>query len=517
MIGSGIAGLAAALSAAPRARVALITRAALDDGCTRWAQGGIAAAVGSDDSSQRHFDDTIAAGRGLCDAAAVRVLVEGAPMAVERLRSWGVGFDTDEQGLAVGREAAHSRSRIVHAGGDATGASVEGALVARVRRSGVQVVEDADVVRLLTTPEGNGVRCIGMDMYEPATGALHRLTASATVLATGGAGRLWRTTTNPEQATGSGVALAYEIGAEVAGMEFMQFHPTALALAGAPHFLISEAVRGEGAHVVDDHGQRFLFDVDPQGELAGRDVVAQAIWRRLDGSGAGVWLDCAPLGERTAARFPTIHRTLLRHGIDMGRDRIPIAPAAHYLIGGVRTDVDGATSVAGLHACGEVASTGVHGANRLASNSLLEGAVFGPRAAEAALHANAERQPVHAGGEQSTAPTDDATASSRLDVLTAALREAMWAGCGVVRDAAGIAATRGVVDGIRGELTDTACPPAVALRAAATTASLVTAAAFARTESRGAQLRSDFPLTTDDWHGTWVMHVEKGAHLDRNS
>jgi L-aspartate oxidase len=514
IVGGGIAGLTAALTAAPRARVAVVAKGSVDDGATRWAQGGIAAAVADDDSAQLHFDDTMSAGRGLCDREAVRVMVSDGPQRVRELAAWGAGFDSDESGLLVGREAAHTRNRIVHAGGDATGREVEAALVRRLRHCGATVIENAHVTSLLLDDAG---RCAGVELRDSSgRGPARVLGAAATILASGGAGQLWRNTTNPAAATGDGVALAWDAGAEVASMEFMQFHPTALAVPGAPRFLISEAMRGEGAHVVDSAGERFLFDADPRGELAGRDVVSRAIWERLLRDGVDhVYLDCRPLGDGVRARFPTITATCSAHGVDITAAPIPIAPAAHYLIGGVRTDVDGATSLPGLFACGEVASTGVHGANRLASNSLLEGAVFGHRAAVAALHDIAER-PV-APPTQRALDSAARVRAAQTSSATSRLREAMWEGCGLVRDGQGLRLALDTIEEIsatipaRGSLDD------VRLHQSTTTAALVCRAALLREESRGAHTRVDFPSTRDNWHGVMVMQKERGHRFDRNS
>jgi len=507
----------AALSGARRGRVAVLTKAALDEGCSRHAQGGIAAAVGGDDSPDLHFADTVAAGRGLCDERAVRVLVEEAPRRIRELVEWGVGFDTQDGALMVGREAAHSRARILHAGGDSTGLAIETALIARLHALGADIHERHHATQLLLDGAG---RCIGVECIDAETSQRRRFGANAVVLASGGAGRLWRCTTNPEPATGDGIALAWEAGAEVAGMEFVQFHPTALALDGAPRFLISEAVRGEGALVVNARGERFLFDADERGELAPRDVVAQAIWRELSESGEpAVYLDCAPLRDRAALRFPTIHRTCLQFGIDITRERIPIAPAAHYLIGGVRTNLGGATSVPGLYACGEVASTGVHGANRLASNSLLESVVFAHRATAAALHGNAEKQPPSDADVAAIPGNNIGSSPTTPDVaaLTERLRTTMWERAGLVRDAAGLHAAAEAVDAIIHQCDGAERLDEVALRAAAVTASLVVAAAEARTESRGAHLRSDFPESDERWLGTWVMQKDRGPRLDRHA
>lgn len=492
----------------------MVTKGPVDDGATRWAQGGVAAAIADDDSAQLHFDDTVAAGRGLCDQDAVRVLVNDGPERVRGLAAWGAGFDSDSGGLLVGREAAHTRNRIVHAGGDATGREVESALVRSVRQSGATVIENVHVTALLLDDEG---RCAGVELRNSdGTGAPRVLGAGAVILASGGAGQLWRYTTNPAAATGDGVALAWDAGAEVASMEFMQFHPTALALDGAPRFLISEAMRGEGAHVVDAAGERFLFEADPRGELAGRDVVSRAIWERLVRDGTDhVYLDCRPLGAAVRARFPTITASCRGHGIDITAAPIPIAPAAHYLIGGVRTDVDGATSLPGLFACGEVASTGVHGANRLASNSLLEGVVFGHRAAVAALHDIAERPVAPPRRRDDDEPTAGLSAGEAA-AAGARLRDALWQGCGLVRDATGLQATLDAVEEIdvtiprRGSLHDRR------LLQSTTTAALVCRAALLREESRGAHIRADFPSTRDSWHGVLVMQKERGHRFDRN-
>lgn len=514
VVGSGVAGLVAALAAAPRARVAVVSKTSLDDTATRWAQGGIAAALGDDDSAQLHFDDTIAAGRGLCDASAVRILVDEGPARVRQLAEWGVAFDPDNNGLApsLGREAAHSRNRIVHADGDGTGREIERALIRRLRNSGATIIENAHAAALLLDADG---RCAGVHVYIGDAATPTVLAAGAVLLASGGAGRLWRNTTNPAGATGDGVALAYDAGAEVANLEFVQFHPTALAVPGAPQFLLSEAMRGEGALVIGRDGERFLSDADPRGELAGRDVVARAVWERLrrDGPGA-VLLDCRPLGPRAPERFPAIARTLLERGIDITEQPVPIAPAAHYMIGGVRTDLDGATSLPGLFACGEVAATGVHGANRLASNSLLEGAVFGWRAARRALHDTAERPP----REPQAPSTQSSPHGAVLDRVAAfdRLRDAMWAGCGVVRSADGLAAAEAVSEEILAG-TDTRSPTGIRLRQSATTAALVCRSALLREESRGSHTRSDFPTTATTWHGALVMHHQRGHRFDRNA
>jgi L-aspartate oxidase len=513
VVGSGIAGLSAALTAAPRARVAVVTKGALDDGCSRFAQGGIAAAVGDGDSAELHYQDTMAAGRGLCHPDAVRVLVEEGPARIRQLIEWGVTFDTQDGELLLAQEAAHSRPRILHARGDGTGLEVETALIRRLRASGAQVIEHADVTGIITTTDGVG--CGVSITTNPSESYTTTLSSAAVVLASGGASRLWRNSTNPESATGDGVALGYAAGAEVAGLEFAQFHPTALAMDGAPRFLISEAVRGEGAWIVNRDGKRFVLDVDPRGELAGRDVVARAIWEELERSGEPcVFLDCSPLGARAAVRFPTIAATCARYGLDIARQPIPVSPAAHYLIGGVKTDLDGATTVPGLYACGEVAHSGVHGANRLASNSLLESLVFSQRAAHAALGWAAESPPPQAAPVQRTS----SPRASKLDLREGwnTLRDALWSGAGVVRDESGLRAASRECEAVAAATAGATTLSTMQLHAAASTASLVCTAAMAREESRGCHLRSDLPQASDRWHGDLVMHKDRGASFDRH-
>jgi len=491
----------------------VVTKGALDDGCSRFAQGGIAAAVGDGDSPELHYQDTIAAGRGLCHPDAVRVLVEEGPARIRQLIEWGVAFDTQDGELLLAQEAAHSRPRILHARGDGTGLEVETALIRRLRASGARVIEHADVTGILTTADGVGC---GVTITTNASEShTTTLSSAAVVLASGGASRLWRNSTNPKSATGDGVALGYAAGAEVSGMEFSQFHPTALAMEGAPRFLISEAVRGEGALIVNRDGHRFVLDADPRGELAGRDVVARAIWDELGRSGErSVYLDCSPLGARAAMRFPTIAATCAKYGLDIARDPIPVAPAAHYMVGGVCTDLDGATTLPGLFACGEVAHSGVHGANRLASNSLLESLVFSRRAAHSALGWAAE-------APRAGAASAVKGQSSRLSTIDpregwSMLHDALWTGAGVVRDAPGLEAAGRACASVAASTAGATALPMMQLHAAASTASLVCTAALAREESRGCHLRSDLPQASDQWHGDLVMHKDRGARFDRH-
>ncbi|GAA2582369.1 L-aspartate oxidase [Streptomyces lienomycini] len=388
VVGSGVAGLTAALRCeAAGLRTVVVTKARLDDGSTRWAQGGIAAALGEGDTPEQHLDDTLVAGVGLCDEEAVRTLVTEGPDAVRRLIATGAHFDESTAGgLALTREGGHHRSRIAHAGGDATGAEISRALVEAVRARGLRTVENALVLDLLTDAEG---RTAGVTLHvmgegqHDGVGAVH---APAVVLATGGMGQVFSATTNPSVSTGDGVALALRAGAEASDLEFVQFHPTVLFLgadAEGQQPLVSEAVRGEGAHLVDADGVRFMLGQHELAELAPRDIVAKAITRRMQEQGAEhMYLDARHFGaDMWERRFPTILAACRAHGIDPVTEPIPVAPAAHYASGGVRTDPHGRTTVPGLYACGEVACTGVHGANRLASNSLLEGLVYAERIA----------------------------------------------------------------------------------------------------------------------------------------
>ena len=380
IVGSGIAALRAANDLAGAGSVVVLTKAASDEGNTGYAQGGIAAAVGDDDSPARHAADTIAAGDGLCDPRAVEVLVEEGRRHVLQLVDWGARFDRDPAGrLALAREGAHSVRRVLHAR-DATGREINRVLWQQVAgRAGVRVIEHAPAVEAMVA----GGVCAGVRCLDER-GDLVAVRARATLIATGGAARVFRESTNPGVATGDGVAIAWRAGARVADLEFVQFHPTVLKAPGAPRFLLSEALRGEGAEIVNAAGERFMAREDPAGELAPRDRVARAIAREAERTGQDVYLSLRHLPPGFVhERFPAISAVCRQAGLDLARDRVPIGPAAHYFMGGIETDLDARSSIPGLFAAGEVASTGVHGANRLASNSLLEGLVFGARAARA--------------------------------------------------------------------------------------------------------------------------------------
>ena len=489
VIGSGISGLFVALEARKLGPVLVLTKGSIDDCNTRWAQGGIAAAVGPLDSPEQHLADTIVAGDGLVDEAAARVLCEEAPARIRDLVEYGVAFDSLSGEVALGREAAHSRSRILHAGGDRTGAQIEDALTSAVRDPQITILDHTLATRLLVERG----RIAGVEAVALHDGTIERYDTRNVVLATGGAGQMYSHTTNPEVATGDGIALAFDSGAEVADLEFYQFHPTALRLDGAPPFLISEAVRGEGAILRNRAGEAFMARYHELKDLAPRDVVARATVAEMRADNTdSVFLDCTGLkGVDLAARFPGIHAFCAGVGIDMRTQPIPVAPAAHYLMGGVRTDICGRTTVPGLFACGEVACTGVHGANRLASNSLMETVVFGKRVVE---HI--------AGGEGGAAePSGRAEGLAPASVAApshAAVQHMMWAAAGIERDRERLEA--GLAEAGRwaraGEPRDRG---GFERKQMAVLAQLMLTAALARTESRGGHFRSDFPLR-DDMH-----------------
>lgn len=517
VVGTGIAGLITAYRASARHEVVLVTKAELAESNTKYAQGGIAAALFPDDSAASHIADTLDAGAGLCDPAAVEVLCTEGPQRVRDLIALGVEFDRDAAGeLARGHEAAHSARRVIHAGGDATGLAIEVALLRAVRALAVEVHEFTFMRELVVARDDDDHRevrtgrVVGIDAVGPS-GQTFRIDADAVVLASGGAGQLYRHTTNPAVTTGDGIAAAWRAGAELADVEFYQFHPTALAVPGSP--LVSEAVRGEGAVLLDQAGRRFMLDVHPDGELAPRDVVARGIAEAMARQGgAPVLLDATAL-ERAkgagflATRFPSITRVTLENGFDWTREPVPVTPAAHYWMGGIRTDLHGRTNLAGLYAVGEAACTGVHGANRLASNSLLESLVFAWRAVDA-LDGVAEG----AGGE-TRASRDSVSMPLEADgVLAAAPRPAttptrqeiqnlMWAAVGLERDAV---ALRAALDTLHGwEVTGTALPE-LEDRNLLDLARIVARAALVREESRGAHDRSDASERREEWRHSLV-------------
>lgn len=505
VVGSGIAGLTTALRIAggdAGLRVMVVTKDVLAAGSTRWAQGGIAAALGPDDTPAEHLSDTLVAGVGICDPDAVQVLVDEGPGAVRELIELGTRFDRSGSGeLSLTREGGHHKDRIAHAGGDATGAEIERALVAAVLAAPtIEVIEHALVLDLLPTAAG-GVGAVTLHvMGEGQLDGVGAVRARAVVLATGGIGQVYAATTNPPVSTGDGVAAALRAGAVVRDLEFVQFHPTVLWLGGGAagqQPLVSEAVRGEGAFLVDDQGVRFMQGQHPLADLAPRDVVAKALLRRMRETGAQhMWLDARHFGaEKWRVRFPTILATLTSLGIDPISQLIPVAPASHYASGGIATDLVGRTSVSGLYACGEAACTGVHGANRLASNSLLEGLVFGRRIAADVL----------AGIRPGTALAELGIDVRGAGILAAGIRSRLQAemstDAGVIRDAVGLArasATLQKLSAERSSAPDTESWEATNLL---TVASALVAAAARRAETRGSHWREDYPNASDEWLG----------------
>ncbi|MFS7875758.1 L-aspartate oxidase [Streptomyces asiaticus] len=529
VVGSGVAGLTVALRcAAAGARVTVVTKARLDDGSTRWAQGGIAAALGEGDTPEQHLDDTLVAGAGLCDERAVRALVTEGPDAVRRLIATGARFDADDVTgeILLTREGGHHRRRIAHAGGDATGAEISRALVEAVRAAGIETVENALVLDLLKDGSGRAAGVTLHVMGEGQRDGVGAVRADAVVLATGGMGQIFSATTNPAVSTGDGVALALRAGAEVSDLEFVQFHPTVLWLgpdAEGQQPLVSEAVRGEGAHLVDADGVRFMRGQHELAELAPRDIVAKGIMRRMRERGAEhMYLDARHFGaEMWGRRFPTILAACRAHGIDPVTEPIPVAPAAHYASGGVRTDLRGRTTVPGLYACGEVACTGVHGANRLASNSLLEGLVFAERIAED-ITAEAEStgaESTRAGGRERpverTGPSPAASGDAPLLASEARyeIQHIMTHGAGVLRSAASLARAADRLDRVQDDavaqlLRDgkTAEPGVETWEATNLhlVARVLVAAALRREETRGCHWREDRPERDD---AAWRRHL----------
>ena len=521
VVGSGVAGLSAAVRLAQHggARVGVITKGELEQSTTRWAQGGIAAVLpGDEDSTDLHLADTLRAGAGLCDQAAVRVLVDEGSERVHELIALGAVFDRVPGGrLSRGREGGHSTARVLHAGGLATGAEVERALVAAVRDSAAAIYENWFALDLVV----RGDACTGVVALDPS-GDLLRIEASHVVLASGGAGQLYSVTTNPPEATGDGIAMALRAGVPVADVEFVQFHPTALHHAAMPRPLISEALRGHGAVLRDSAGNRFVDELLP------RDLVSRAIAVKLaEEGGDHVWLDATAL-EDFGRRFPTIAASLSDVGLDPARDLLPVAPAAHYLSGGVLVDLDGASALPGLWAAGEVACTGVHGANRLASNSLLEGMVFGARCVDAILSGRDSPQPTGAlagleghgdtrrnepvgpipvralpgcrcGGDLSGSTwriSTDSGAEAKAQAQRRALQSAMTNWAGVVRDASSLGRASQVVVHVVSELGSGIDRPTAEMRNLTDLATALLEAATAREETRGSQVRSDFTETS---------------------
>ncbi|MFC5187052.1 L-aspartate oxidase [Actinomadura harenae] len=513
VIGSGIAGLVAALRCHERGQsVLLVTKALLDAGSTRWAQGGIAAALDPADTPDEHLADTLTAGAGVCDEDAVRVLVTEGPAAVRRLADLGTAFDRDASGaLELGREGGHHRRRIAHAGGDATGAEISRALRAALKEHQIEAIENALVLDLIKDAEGRAAGVTLHVMGEGSPSGVGAVRARAVVLATGGLGQVYSSTTNPEVSTGDGVALALRAGADVADLEFVQFHPTSLWTgegARGRQPLVSEAVRGEGAHLIDHDGVRFMVGRHELAELAPRDVVAKGIMTRMRETGAShMLLDGrhfgAGLWER---RFPTILAACRHHGVDPVTEPIPVAPSAHYASGGVRTDLWGRTAVPGLYACGEVARTGVHGANRLASNSLLEGLVYAERIAAAI--ADDAPEPGEPVASEDVAERPETGRDVRSEI-----QRIMAAHAGVLRTAGGLATADRELAALAGTLGERGVDGWEAANLH-TVASAIVAAARLREETRGSHWRDDRPGRDDaNWRGRLVTRLTSDGTL----
>ncbi|BCY15304.1 L-aspartate oxidase [Actinoplanes sp. L3-i22] len=515
VVGSGVAGLTAALHLRELGlHVTVVTKVNIDDGSTRWAQGGIAGVLDPLDSPQAHAYDTEIAGVGLCDPEAVKVLVEEGPARIRELIRRGAEFDRNPDGsLMLTREGGHRADRIVHAGGDATGAEVQRALHAAVRRDPwIRLVEHALVLDLLRAADG---RACGITLHvlgEGSEDGVGAILARAVVLATGGMGQIYASTTNPSVSTGDGVALALRAGAAVTDVEFVQFHPTSFVtadLSSVQRPLISEALRGEGAHLVDETGTRFMVGQHEQAELAPRDVVAKGIYRVLRSTGADhVYLDARHLGKQfLEGRFPTIMASTRAAGVDPATELIPVAPAAHYASGGVRTDLHGRTSIAGLYACGEVACTGVHGANRLASNSLLEGLVFAKRIADdIGRDLPAQADPVR----MNMTPAWVADAAIRADV-----QRTMTRGAGVLRSADSLATAAKELS----RLAESRATPNTAAWEATnllTVATALVASARSRRETRGCHWREDYPTAADEWRGHLLNAINPDGSMSQD-
>jgi len=528
VVGGGAAGLYTALclseslsansSGLAARKICLITKDNLSISASDWAQGGIAAVMHSDDSSLLHAEDTLKAGAGLCEPAAVKVLVDSARTQIEKLITLGVDFDREIGGLlAMTLEAAHSRRRVLHAA-DATGHALVSKLAARVlERENIQVLSETIVLDLLMQQgRCNGLFCFSLNQnLSDNTSEIECLIAPVVVLATGGGAHVFSQTTNPPSSTGDGVSIAWRAGGLVRDMEFVQFHPTALAVTDAPRFLISEAVRGEGAHLVDDKGDRFTFEYDPHGELAPRDVVSRAVFTHLQKTGAStVFLDLKPIPlDRIAHRFPNIIKICQQWQIDIFSEPIPVTPAAHYCMGGIVTDADGKTSISGLYALGETASTGVHGANRLASNSLLECFVFGVRLAESVIKDQIDLQvdlQALIDYPQVLDPVPEIF-NAQTQAIKDALRSLVWQSAGICRQKAELEQALTQIQAWRQELVNLKSYTRlwVETNNLADFAYLLVKSALFRTESRGAHFRLDYPDPDPTWQQHTLIHAEE--------
>jgi len=498
IVGSGIAGLYTALLAKAQGSVLVITKGSIDDCNTKYAQGGIAAAIGKGDSPELHFQDTLAAGDGLCDEESVRILVSEAPTRIADLVNLGVPFDTLDGEIALAMEAAHSIPRILHAGGDATGEHIEVTLSKLVHSYKIKVLEDCLAIEILI--EKRVVK--GIKALDCRTGSIEEFECRSLILATGGAGQLFKFNTNSDIATGDGIALAFKAGAEIVDMEFFQFHPTALSLAGVTPFLISEAVRGEGGILRNVDGYRFMPDYTPEGELAPRDIVTRSILYEMKKTGSDrVFIDVSHLPAYViTTRFPNIYQFCLAHGLDITKELVPVAPAAHYMMGGIKTNNWGETNIAGLFATGETACTGVHGANRLASNSMLEVVVFSKRIVENTKKGIKQKVPDVTKGRETHYLLSQRQVPKTVPAPSlSTLQQLHWNKVGVIRNQEGLTQAANILAAWQKSVPPPTDRPSYELNNMVLTGRLVTEAALLREESRGAHFRSDFPQSSPQW------------------
>jgi L-aspartate oxidase len=507
VIGSGVAGLRASIELAKSgARVTVLTKDKASESNTEYAQGGVAVVLSDDDNAELHEEDTLIAGAGLCDVEAVETLVNDGTKYIKQLIDWGIEFDKEGGKLSFTQEAAHSRRRILHAHGDSTGKEIVRALIARARQEKNIVLMPFANTESLIVSEG---RCVGVRFLDPILRAPREIYAKAVILCTGGAGQLYLHTTNPSVATGDGMAMAYFAGAEMADMEFVQFHPTALSVEGAPRFLLSEAMRGEGGILRNKFGTRFMGDYDERLELAPRDIVSRSIVAEMRKTGTrSVFLDMTALSEDfLRERFPKIYETCKFYDLNIAKDLLPVSPASHYCMGGIRTDLHGRSTIQGLYAAGEVTCTGVHGANRLASNSLLEGLVFGARAGEAAVADSSNFQVSNSKSEQS----EILNSKLETNISTAVkkrVKRVMWERVGILRDKDSLKRALKEFEQISNSNLSTSSRNFVTL------AKLVATSALWREESRGGHFRNDFPERDEKFR---VHSIQKlGAEINES-
>jgi L-aspartate oxidase len=515
VIGSGIAGLYTSIEASTHFKVTIVNKSSLEECNTKYAQGGIAAAIGPFDSPNLHYSDTVKAGAGLVDPVAARILVDEAPDRIADLISLGVAFDTIDGEITLAREGAHTLPRVLHSGGDATGANIEQTLSSHVRKNSQINIFENHLATEILVEDG---RACGIKAVDYNTRSEIELRGNYIVLATGGGGMLFKQTTNPSVATGTGVSIAYFAGALVSDMEFVQFHPTALCMPGAPRFLISEAVRGEGGILRNVRGEPFAHNYHPDGELAARDIVSRAILAEMGKTKSDhVYLDVTHLPRKQiVTRFPSIYRFCVEHGLDITKDMIPVAPAAHYMIGGVKTNIWGETNIKGLFACGEVACTGVHGANRLASNSLMETLVFGKRIVKRIVSGDQWDGSTPEPNDMVTPlvtyvrqPSKDErklkVEVSDKELSLTNLQELMWEDVGIVRSGGNLEKAVGQLSKwfLDNKNEENTSPQSIELKLMSTVALLISIAALIRTESRGTHYRSDYPAESE----TWKKHI----------